>query len=406
MLLFGAFSTVASAEGSTSINDLFVRYVVCDKSCTPFFYGDSFTLTQIESGSFPQGGVYGLLHPSLNTNDVFFHYLEFSSYDDIWTLGEQVIFKKGENVSFSLKNFDSSITIFTEDGRDSTFTWGGSVHPEQEAFVQVFDYNGNIQTIPFKSVGEFGFVGSWLNSYEGAYFNYVDVGEMPFDVYKFRIFLPYRMNEYEDMSTYTNLVDFVNTYGMLSSTQMWDFTNLDLHFDVDSSETGFFKSILEWLKNIKNGISNLGESISQLPSKIGNFIIDGLKSLFVPSEDYFTGTDSSPGYSDRWDELLSSRFGAIYQIGGKVVEFAETILTAMSGDTLDTIKFPEVHIPLLGKGSGVKESLLFGGWNVSIKVEGLQFFYTAIKSASGVAGTFLFFKGLRRRYDEVMGVET
>lgn len=156
-------------------------------------------------------------------------------------------------------------------------------------------------------------------------------------------------------------------------------------FDVrqQSEEAGLLSSILEWIKGIF-------DSIAELPGKLWKAIEDGLKALFVPDEDYIVG------YKDRWEQLLEQKLGAVYQVINLTFESWERVTAS---DTTNTIKLPKTTIPL------GNTDFSFGGYDVKIVPDGFEFLVDIIKTLVGGLCTILFINGLRKRYDEIMGVE-
>lgn len=158
--------------------------------------------------------------------------------------------------------------------------------------------------------------------------------------------------------------------------------SFNLMATVQSEEAGLLSGIIGWIKNIFN-------SIADLPFKIWEFISNGLKSLFVPSEEFLTK------FKDDMDTLLSQKLGAVYQVVHLLTEGWDKI---QANDTSNTIDFPEVTIPLPDNNE-----FKFGGQQVAIVPDGFDFLVTAIKTIVGICCTILFVNGLKRRYDEIMG---
>lgn len=155
-----------------------------------------------------------------------------------------------------------------------------------------------------------------------------------------------------------------------------------LIIDTQSEEVGLLSGILGWLKNVYDSIVNL-------PSKLWGLISDGLKSLFVPSEEYLTQ------FKNDMDALLSEKLGAIYQVVNLLTEGWDRI---QANDSTNTIDFPQVTIPLPDNNE-----FTFGGQTVAIVPEGFDFLVTAIKLIVGICCTILFVNGLKKRYDDIMG---
>ena len=165
----------------------------------------------------------------------------------------------------------------------------------------------------------------------------------------------------------------------------------DLLGGIQEEITSGFDRIGGWFSDLGAGISNVFNSIVELPAKIWGFIEDGLKSLFVPSEESMTA------YQDKWDTLLESRLGAVYQVTNVLTESWDGVMAA---DQTNTIDFPAVSIPLPG-GS----SFSFGGYEVQIVPTGFDVLVNGIKIIIGIICSIAFVNGMRKRYDEVMGVE-
>lgn len=153
---------------------------------------------------------------------------------------------------------------------------------------------------------------------------------------------------------------------------------------------GIFQKVKDGFQNLKDGLNNVVKSITELPEKIWVNISDGLKGLFVPSEESMTL------YKDKWDELLASRFGAVYQVVNIMTDSWDGIMQA---DETDTIAFPQATINFSGT------PFTFGGYDVKIVPDGFGVLVTAIKSIVAIVCTVAFVNGLRKRYDEIMGVE-
>lgn len=159
--------------------------------------------------------------------------------------------------------------------------------------------------------------------------------------------------------------------------------------DIQTEEAGLLKTVIEWLKGIKNGITDLFNSILELPSKIWSFIENGLKSLFVPSEDYMTS------YKDKWDLLLSSRFGAVYEACDVTVDFVNRILNLKGID--EYIEIPETTINF------GEDSFTFGGNRVQVVPSGFEWLRSSIQIFTSIVAVLLFINGLLKRYDKIIG---
>lgn len=157
---------------------------------------------------------------------------------------------------------------------------------------------------------------------------------------------------------------------------------------------GLLGSIIEWLQSIRNGITdtvdniksgfnNVVSSITSLPGKIA----EAIKGLFVPTyEDMMQ-------YEEKWDELLASRFGAVYQAGSIITD---TLGSIQESHEQGTISVPEVSVNLAGT------DFTIGGWNVDIIPDGFEFLQTMLKGFFDILCTVLFVNALRDKYEKIM----
>lgn len=179
--------------------------------------------------------------------------------------------------------------------------------------------------------------------------------------------------------------------------------DINLHFskitlDAEDKTLGLLDTIISAVQNIWNGItqlpSNIANSLKSFFDNIvnavvnlGTTIIDGIKGLFIPSEEDITNM------KDKWDTLLSDRFGALYQVAGLISDYA----AAFKEQNKNTITFPKISIPL------GEANFEFGGWEVQVIPDGFDFLIEALKLITSIACTLLFINGLRDRYDKIMG---
>lgn len=144
------------------------------------------------------------------------------------------------------------------------------------------------------------------------------------------------------------------------------------------------RSIIDWLSNISSSISNL-------PMAIWNRISNGLYNLFIPNNAYFEN------WFSRWDEMLATRLGGLYEVVGIVHDSWDGIMQA---DQTDTINIPNVSIPI-----GDNETFSFGGYDVKIVPEGFEGLVETLKTLVGIICTVAFINGLIKRYDEIIGAK-
>lgn len=155
-----------------------------------------------------------------------------------------------------------------------------------------------------------------------------------------------------------------------------------------TEEAGLLKNLIKWIQDIFN-------SIKELPFKIWEVISEGLKNLFVPDGLYIAD------YKFQWEELLSSRFGALYEGGNLVISLGSMFLDAMtSGNPSSYITFPEVEV-FFGD-----VPFVFGGWEVSVVPQGFEFLADIVRGFSILLMLFAFLNALRKRYDKLVGDES
>ena len=165
-------------------------------------------------------------------------------------------------------------------------------------------------------------------------------------------------------------------------------TGYEIIINETTEEIEKLDGIIGWLIGIKDGITNVFDSIAQLPAKIWEFISNGLKSLFVPSEEFITD------YKDRMDTMLAEKLGAVYECSNVLFESWDRITDS---DDTNTIEFPSTTIDV------GETDFTFGGYQVEIVPQGFDFLANAVKLIVAILCTIAFVNGMRKRYDEVMG---
>lgn len=148
---------------------------------------------------------------------------------------------------------------------------------------------------------------------------------------------------------------------------------------VDES-IGLLNGIIEWVKGIY-------DSIVELPARLWSSISEGLKELFIPNE------EDMIAIKEGWDDLLSSRFGAIYESGELLHTFYGEL---RERDATTTITIPEVTLEF----SGVP--FTFGGYQIDVIPDGFEFLVELIKGVMDIVCTLMFIDTMRRKYDELV----
>ena len=200
-----------------------------------------------------------------------------------------------------------------------------------------------------------------------------------------------RVDLYVDSNLYEQLRTPYNTDQIIITSYLGEFkgdNKYNFNIEFQSEEAGLLSGLLGWVKNIFNKIGDIGQAIIELPGKIADLVVTGVKNLFIPS------TEDVENFSGKMDTLLENKLGAVYQVSNTVIEAWDRVQEA---DEQDTINFPETEIQLLGD-----DTFAFGGYDVQIVPEGFTWLATIVKSVAGIVATIAFINGLRKRYDEVM----
>lgn len=355
-MLFTAFSVGVSAE-SVDVPDYEIKIDVSvtaendysylsEKSFTFSPRNNSPTSSNMQFSGLPNGNV-----------DIF-------SCHTITPKSDDVLIKKGKSTDFILENAFYCLQLLNG---STTYAWTY--------------YPGSVRLLLFYANGEFEYITNYKYEVIDHKSNY----------YFFEFTPKYDVIKVELQNTKTVNFPFSNGTLVYYAGQTHN-TEWILSLEQEDEKTGLLKSIIEWLKGIKNGITDLFDSIKELPSKIWSFIENGLKSLFVPSEEFLTG------FKTDMEDMLREKLGAVYQVIEITLESWDSI---MNSDKKNYINLPETTINLPNNNS-----FTFGGYKVNIVPDGFAFIVTSIKTIIGIACTILFINGLRKRYDEVMGVET
>lgn len=162
---------------------------------------------------------------------------------------------------------------------------------------------------------------------------------------------------------------------------------LNYGFDNFVFDYSYFPASSSITSKIQETTTEIKEELVELPNKMWGVFEDGLTSLIVPDEDAMTSQQ------DKWNQLLADRFGALYQVGDLVTDYAAAFVESEQ----DTIDIPTVEIPL------GEVDFTFGGWTVQVVPDGFQVVIDALKLIVSIACTFLFVNGLKRRFEGLLG---
>ena len=160
--------------------------------------------------------------------------------------------------------------------------------------------------------------------------------------------------------------------------------NLKYSVEYEESTNSLLDNIIEWLSNIKDSIVNL-------PALIWEKISEGLKALFIPTEEEMTAIKTD------WENLFRDRFGALYEAGEIISTFMDNF-TYMGEQT--TVDVPTVNINLAGT------AFSFGGWTIDLVPSKFAFLVGMLKSVVSIICTLLFVNTLRNKFNKLVGDRT
>lgn len=125
----------------------------------------------------------------------------------------------------------------------------------------------------------------------------------------------------------------VPTYNKLQEILL-SIKNISMGSDLQKIADQISNSTTEQTNDLISNANSNQEKTDQAIQKHGNFIIEGLKSLFIPSDEYFNAK-----FSDL-NEFFKDRFGFLYTPIDLLVRFVNLIYGA--SNTFDGIPFPEL----------------------------------------------------------------
>lgn len=165
--------------------------------------------------------------------------------------------------------------------------------------------------------------------------------------------------------------------GIFTETSATSSGSGDINVNVDMSET--------------NGL--LGTLISAVQS-LGSFILDGLQSLFVPSESAISA------FKNRLDTLLHDTFGAVYDAQELTDSAVRQILTASA---VDSVRFDGTTVDvsaIAGAGAVVQ----FPAMTVPLKPEAskLSLLYSTLAKILDIVCTIAVLNMLRTKFDAII----
>lgn len=351
VLLFATFSTTVNAEESNKTYDFnVIGYIDVTE----------FVNTSYSSGQTPTDTTFTWWEAYYNTN-------EFTWHTSVSSSDGSLIAKNGDIASFYFNNLRFQTVI---DYYGKSYYW------------QNFD---NYYMALVHTDGSYTYLTPDFDVSDSSNFINFSIKDVEITKDVSKVVLHLTWSPYKRLG----VAWFTSTF-----TNFWIHPKGSFTVDIQSKEAGLLSGILGWVKktseDVAIGFANMVKGITELPQKLWDLISEGLKNLFVPDSDYIAG------YKDKWVELLSSRFGAIYQVGTIITDFVGRI---QNSDKTNTINLPSVDLNSVGI------PFAFGGYDIQVVPSGFETIVEICKKIISIVCTFLFINGLRKRYDEVMGVE-
>lgn len=132
-------------------------------------------------------------------------------------------------------------------------------------------------------------------------------------------------------------------------------------FDQNSVISGLISSIIQWLKQILNAILSL-------PQKIADLVIDGLKTLFIPSSENIMST------FDGLKTMAESKLGFLYTMFSMVYDLLNSIVSGVT-NPMQTLTIPAFSLPWIDGTSLV----IWNEMTFDIMPQGLEILKNLVK---------------------------
>lgn len=336
-----------------------------DLECNYYYNGTLYTTTLSYSGV-----ITGFRGINIDSNNIMDSQATVTSYDCIMYKGSSVVpFGSFGSVQDVFVNVPMYFSSYARGGFGMTSpadTYSPNI-ASNSRITYPDNYIGNIQAISANtqasaSLADYyavintndtvGYSYNWrpvlyeVNEptyFDGVYFDNVNAtyyGEL-----FFCIWLPYvggTMTDRPPVSETTTATSSSSSSGSTNTS-----VNVNVNVDVDMDETNGL------LSQIKQGIDGLAAAI-----------VDGLKDLFIPDEEFVED------WVDDLKDLLEDHLGGLYQAGEIFTDIFEEFENATASST---IEIPACSIPLAG------ETLTLGPYSVPLKVSGMpQILYDGI----------------------------
>lgn len=144
----------------------------------------------------------------------------------------------------------------------------------------------------------------------------------------------------------------------------------------------------ETSKGIWQTIKDIFVFLKELPSKLVNLLLDGLKSLFIPDSDELSSI------MDNFKATMSEKLGVIYQVGDLLIGIFQDIMSdtqeADSCLTFPSLSIPNVSTPIFEEQE----------WCFSSITDKIPILLTTIRGITGILITIAFVNMLKKKYDD------
>lgn len=134
-------------------------------------------------------------------------------------------------------------------------------------------------------------------------------------------------------------------------------------FNQNSVISGALSGILAWLKSIFN-------AITELPQKTADLVVNGVKSLFVPSSDAIMAT------FDTLKSTAESKLGFLYSIFQMVYDLFNSLASGLT-DPMETLTIPRLSLPFKYVTGG--ELIIWEEMTFDIMPKGLEVLRDLVK---------------------------
>lgn len=149
---------------------------------------------------------------------------------------------------------------------------------------------------------------------------------------------------------------------------------------------GILQSIFDFLGS---GFENIINTILSIPQTVINLFTSAMQSLFVPNDEQMQSV------FDDFDNLLSDKLGAIYQVGEALTSVWDALNTT---EATTTIEFPAVSIPSVGFNLPAQ--------SVPIWPAGFAALQEPVRMGTTIIIILVWIRGLHHRLAVILGSET